>query len=32
MVPAGYNTNICNFGDIGVSKIYFIIDKNIAGI
>jgi hypothetical protein len=32
IVPPGYNTTICNFGDIGTSKLYFAVEKNVRGI
>lgn len=32
IAPVNYNNNICNYGDIGTSKVFFAIDKNIRGI
>lgn len=32
IVPSGYNTTICNFGDIGTSKLYFTVEKNVRGM
>ena len=32
VAPANYNKIICNYGDIGTSKVFFAIDKNIRGI
>ena len=32
VAPANYNKIFCNYGDIGTSKIFFAIDKNVRGI
>lgn len=32
VAPAGYNKIICNYGDIGTSKVFFIVNRYIRGI
>lgn len=32
IAPAGYNKIICNYGDIGTSKVFFVVNKFIRGI
>ena len=32
VAPVGYRDTIANYGDVGVSQVYFSIDKNIHGI
>lgn len=32
IAPRGYNATIANFGDVGISKVFFAIDKNFRGI
>lgn len=31
VAPVGYNNIVCNYGDIGVSTLYFLIDRYIGG-
>lgn len=32
VIPNGYNTTVCNYGDIGISKVFFEINQYIRGI
>lgn len=32
VAPKGYNTTVANYGDKGISKVYFQVDKYIRGI
>lgn len=32
VAPSGYNTTVANYGDKGISKVYFAADKYIRGI
>jgi hypothetical protein len=31
LAPMGYNNTICNYGDIGVASVYFLIDRYLGG-
>lgn len=30
LAPSGYNNTVCNYGDIGVSTLYFLVDRYIG--
>ena len=32
VAPAGYNKTICNYGDIGTSKVFFLVNRYVRGI
>ena len=32
VAPGGYNKTICNYGDIGTSKVFFLVNKYVRGI
>jgi hypothetical protein len=32
IAPDGYNTTVCNYGDIGTSKVFFIVNRYVRGI
>ena len=32
VAPQGYNRIICNYGDIGTSKVFFVVNKYVRGI